>query len=335
MSTRASSSKTQPQTQPQTRPQEDTRRSIVVGVDPHGRSTSAVVWAAEEAERDATALTLLCATRPGTDDAPTGEHDLAALARRLTLHPLHQRTLHGNPVDALLGATDDADLLVLGARTMRPGQRMLLGSTSRAVAAWSPIPVVVVPEPWMQPSMATSPVVAGIRPPHDTPHKPLDEPPDEPLDEPLEEPLDEEVLAFAFARAAALHVPLIVLSAFDPDTLTAWSPTDLHAHRTRHHTDLVTRLAPWRDQHPDLEVIAHAVTEPAHIALRDAENAAQLTVIGRHHSHTLSGVLGTTARRILTHATRPVAVIPSGDRDTLTTQVRMRHGEDIFWAPTF
>lgn len=299
----------------------DKQRSVVVGVDPRGRSASAVVWAVEEAEREATALTLVSATRAGASDG-AGEHDLTALARRLTMSSLRQRTVDGDPVDSLLAAVDDADLLVVGARTMRPGQRMLLGSTSRAVAAWSPVPVVVVPEPWMQPSMATSPIVAGVRPAEDAPRG-------------SEGPLDEEVLTFSFARAAALHVPLIVVSAFEPASLAAWSPADLLEIRTSHDTELEARLAPWRERYPDLEVIATNVAEPPDHAVLEAARVAQLAVVGRHHSTTLSGVLGATARRVLTHATRPVAVVPSGSREELAAEVRMRHGDEIFWAPTF
>ena len=314
------STRTRSDVQPHTT---DGQRSIVVGVDPRGRSASAVVWAVEEAERESTALTLVSATRHTSPsaDAP-GEHDLAALARRLTMSSLRQQVVVGDPVDSVLDAADDADLLVVGARTMRPGQRMLLGSTSRAVAAWSPVPVVVVPEQWMQPSMATSPIVAGVRPAEDAPHDSVG-------------PLDEEVLDFSFARAAALHVPLIVVSAFEPASLAAWSPTDVQAIRSRHHAELVERLAPWRERYPDLEVVANAVAEPADLALRDAEGAAQLTVVGRHHSATLSGVLGATARRVLMHASRPVAVVPSGGRDALAAEVRRRHGYETFWAPTF
>ena len=300
----------------------DKQRSVVVGVDPRGRSASAVVWAVEEAEREATALTLVSATRAGASDDAAGEHDLAALARRLTMSSLRQRAVDGDPVDALLAAVDDADLLVVGARTMRPGQRMLVGSTSRAVAAWSPVPVVVVPEPWMQPSMATSPIVAGVRPAEDAPRG-------------SEGPLDEEVLTFSFARAAALHVPLIVVSAFEPASLAAWSPADLLEIRTRHDAELGTRLAPWRERYPDLEVITTNVAEPPDHAVLEAARVAQLAVVGRHHSTTLSGVLGATVRRVLTHATRPVAVVPSGSRDALAAEVRMRHGDEIFWAPTF
>jgi nucleotide-binding universal stress UspA family protein len=301
----------------------DTQRSIVVGVDPSGRSASAVVWAVDEAERRAAGLTLLSAIRgEQPSDASSGEHDLASLARRLTMSSLRQRAVDGDPVDALLDAAVDADLLVVGARTLRPTQRMILGSTSRAVAAWSPVPMVVVPEPWMQPSMASAPIVAGVRPAESAPRG-------------SSGPLDAEVLTFSFARAAALRVPLHIVSAFEPPYLTAWSPSDLLAARTSHDAELDERLAPWREDHPEVEVITSSVAEPADHAVLEAARTAQLAVVGRHHSTALSGVLGATARGVLAHASRPVAVVPSGDRDVLTREVRRRHGSEAFWAPTF
>ena len=142
-----------------------TSRQIVVGVDTRGRSVSALVWAVEEAERDGTALTLVAA-RPdsaaGRD--PLGQHDVATLARRLTVTDVKTQQIGGDPVGVLLRAAAEADLIAVGCRSLRPAERMVVGGTSQAVARWSPVPVVVVPEQWMQPSMATAPIVAGIRP---------------------------------------------------------------------------------------------------------------------------------------------------------------------------
>lgn len=70
----------------------------------------------------------------------------------------------GEPVEALIEAAAEADLIAVGCRMMWASKWMLMGSTSQVVARWSPVPVVVVPEAWMQPHLATSPVVAGVRP---------------------------------------------------------------------------------------------------------------------------------------------------------------------------
>jgi nucleotide-binding universal stress UspA family protein len=303
------------------RPERRPARRIVVGVDSRGRSASVVVWAVEEAERGATALTLLSAGHEPHQDE-MGDHDLGALARRLTLADIETRRVDGDPARALVDAAAEADLLAVGCRTMRPAQRMLVGSTSLAVACWSPVPVVVVPEPWMQPTLATAPLVAGVRP--------VD--PDLPLSR---EP-DGEVLDFAFARAAALQVPLVVVSAQETPGLDAWSPRDVAHTQEEHQGSLERRLAPWRDAHPTVEVVVRSVAETAHQAIVEASLVCQMVVIGRHHGAALSGALGRTARAVLRHASRPVAVVPAGTREQLVRDLEAQRAlRDQPWAPTF
>src|SRR4051794_7935413 len=74
--------------------------SIVVGVDARARSASALVWAVDEADRTGAHLRLVTAGRNGS--ALVGEHDLGALARRLSLVDVDQRSVQGDPVDVLL-----------------------------------------------------------------------------------------------------------------------------------------------------------------------------------------------------------------------------------------
>jgi nucleotide-binding universal stress UspA family protein len=296
---------------------------IAVGVDTRGRSVSALVWAVEEAEREGTALMLVSARRKATTTAdPVGEHDLGALARRLTLADVDKREVVGEPVEALLRAAAEADLLTVGCRSMPATQRMVMGSTSRTVAQWAPVPVVVVPEAWMQPAMATAPIVAGVRP-------------WEP-DKASADGQDQEVLEFAFARAAALKVPLVVVSTWDIPTVYAWSAEDVERLRSEHDDALTERVAQWRDAYPEVQVEPRSIAEKPSQAIVEASRVAQLVVVGRHHSATLSGLLGSTARGVLHHSTRPVAVVPSGSREELIHDLDMqRVGTDRSWAPMF
>jgi len=199
---------------------------------------------------------------------------------------------------------------------------MVMGSTSRAVACWTPVPVVVVPEAWMQPSLATAPIVAGVRPPESG--------------RGAGDALDDEVLDVAFARASALRVPLFVVSAFQPPALQTWSPADLTQARVEHDSALEARVATWQEKYPDLEVVVTSAAEPAHSALLEASRRAQLVVVGRHHSDRLSGLLGATARKVLSEASRPVAVVPHGEREQLVADLANRRlTTDAVWAPTF
>jgi nucleotide-binding universal stress UspA family protein len=253
---------------------------------------------------------------------PMGEHDLGALARRLTLTGVRQVEVVGDPVAVLIEEATKADLLVVGCRTMLPAHRMVVGSTSRPVVRWSPVPVVVVPEAWMQPSMATSPVLAAVRPVDD--------------DAVQDDDTDSEVLDFAFTRAAALKVPLVVVSAWQVPHLYAWSPADVSRIQATYATALRTRLEPWRDRYPEVEVVSRVVAEKPADAILDMSSIAQLVVVGRHHARALSGVLGSTTSHLLYHSTRPVAVVPSGSREELMRDLdRQRASSGGLWGPTF
>ena len=147
---------------------------------------------------------------------------------------------------------------------------------------------------------------------------------------------DHEVLDFAFARADALRVPLAVVSAWEIPTLSAWSPEDVKHYRAEHHSALEKHLVPWRNAYPNVDVSVHSVAENPDQALLEASRVAQMIVMGRHHAPALSGLLGSTARSILSHASRPVAVIPAGTRDELVRDhaVHRSLGERP-WGPIF
>jgi nucleotide-binding universal stress UspA family protein len=207
----------------------------------------------------------------------------------------------GNPVEALLGAavTSDAALLVVGRRSLSPTQRVFTRGTSRAVAGRSRVPVVVVPEPWIQPTMSSDPIVVGVGSPELSTENLRDR------------TRDDAALGFAFERATLMHVALIVVSAWDMPPIYTWSPADVTDWRRHNEASLDERLASRCRRYPDLEVVARSLPEPAHLALLDASKQSQLTVVGRHPSAHLGGFsIGSTARNVLQAAERPVAVIP-------------------------
>jgi nucleotide-binding universal stress UspA family protein len=293
---------------------------IVVGIDDGGRSTSAVVWAAEEAEQTSRPLRLVTVhDGPPVAEDPQATHGLAALARRLTLAEVSHHVVSGSPTAALLEESEAASLVVLGRRGLRSAQRLLVGSTSLAVSGRSKAPVVVVPEPWIQPSMSSSPVVVGVSPPALT---------DTERPEPTR---DSAVLDFAVERAARLRVPLIVVSAWELPAAYAWSPADVQEWRERYGEALEAQLAPCREQHPDLEIVTRSVTGLPQQALLDAARVSQLVVVGQHLGHQLGRLSrGSTTAGVLTHATRPVAVVPLG-----LPPAPERTADRPTWAPTF
>ncbi|MGP7998338.1 MAG: universal stress protein [Streptosporangiaceae bacterium] len=56
------------------------------------------------------------------------------------------QAVNGFPVEELIAASEDADLIVVGSRGSSPFQRLLLGSVSAAVLHHAHCPVVVVPD---------------------------------------------------------------------------------------------------------------------------------------------------------------------------------------------
>ena len=61
--------------------------------------------------------------------------------------PLWTLVAEGDPTEALIAASEQADLLVLGSRGRGPFKGLLLGSVSQGAAASTKCPVVIVKVP--------------------------------------------------------------------------------------------------------------------------------------------------------------------------------------------
>jgi nucleotide-binding universal stress UspA family protein len=131
------------------------QRPIVVGVDGSAAADAAVAWSAEQAREQGRELVLLHATEGGRPTAfpavPPSDRDgaslphAAAIGDTATLSVQH-RAIDAPAAKALVSASDEAVMLVLGRPRGRlrswPGPASL---TSRVLAG-SRCPVVLVPE---------------------------------------------------------------------------------------------------------------------------------------------------------------------------------------------
>jgi nucleotide-binding universal stress UspA family protein len=127
-------------------------------------------------------------------------------------------------------------------------------------------------------------------------------------------PEDEEVLAFAFAEAAARSTDVVAVHAWRDVTLEAsvggfgplvdWAGVQADEQRL-----LAEALAGWRDKEPDVEVREVVVRDRPAAALLDAAATAELLVIG-HRQRGLLARLGSTTHAVLHRAACPVAVVP-------------------------
>jgi nucleotide-binding universal stress UspA family protein len=139
-----------------------TWKTIVVGVDGSPPSRTALSWAATEAADHQADLVVLSVWEPGLIP-PTGNpsvghtagrtsenaaDDLVAVIREeLGEEPpvlVQPRVVQGNPAHALIEASADADLLVVGTRGHGGFAGLILGSVSQHVAAYAKCAVTVV-----------------------------------------------------------------------------------------------------------------------------------------------------------------------------------------------
>jgi nucleotide-binding universal stress UspA family protein len=139
-------------------------RRLVVGVDGTGGAKAALQWAVGWAGAVDGTIEAVCVRPPG----PYAEHPqlgdptsadpmtstLGALARMVEPFDgkggvsIESEVTVGHPAAELVRlAGDRADILVVGSRGRGPLHELMLGSTSRACATHSTVPVVVVPSP--------------------------------------------------------------------------------------------------------------------------------------------------------------------------------------------
>lgn len=273
---------------------------LLVGVAPDGRSASAVIWAAEEANRTGCTLLLVTAHNGECDDTSLN-HDLASVARRLTLADVRHVVEDGRASRLILDTAGGSTVLtVVGRRGMSLLRRSVVGGTSLMVATLSTCPVIMVPEEWIQPALCSAPIALGLTP--------EDLVQDEQVGD--EDP-QKQVIEFAFQRAASMQVPLLVTSAWGIPPSLLRNPAEIARCRDRFAERLARRLALWRDRYPDVEVDLRSQAANALAALLAAESGAQLTVVGRHSGRTPppSG-LGSTTRALIRQAHHPVAIVP-------------------------
>jgi nucleotide-binding universal stress UspA family protein len=128
--------------------------AIVVGVDGTELGSAALRWATDEAQRRGCPLRVVTVA-PAPQLAHTtsqpqewayraGEQTVAAAAQHPTVHIRH-RTVSGAPGRALVEASRDAALLVVGSRGAGMLARALLGSVSAYCVNHAHCPVVIVP----------------------------------------------------------------------------------------------------------------------------------------------------------------------------------------------
>jgi nucleotide-binding universal stress UspA family protein len=284
-----------------------TARPVLAATDGSPHSLAAVRWAAQEAVRRGAALRLVHVwPQPVGIYLERLQAEGAALLARVqeqvvAEHPdleVDTLLLGASPVEGLVDAAADGQLLVLGSRGLGGFTGLLMGSVSLTVAGRSPIPVVVLrpgrQDPDESPATGRGDVVVGVSAGE----------------------VADEVVEFAFSRAAERGVGVIAVHGWDVPAVWAGpgaiaTPFDSGLLRSAAEQHLAEALNPWREKYPQVPVEARTEVGGAAKALVDASGAAELVVIGRRiRRHAAGGHLGAAAHAALHHAQAPVAVVP-------------------------
>ncbi|MFF4764035.1 universal stress protein [Streptomyces sp. NPDC001292] len=294
---------------------------VIVGVDGSAESLAAVEWAAREAVRRDRPLRLVHARnwqRRQTEGEPANTAQRHMARRTLRQAEEHIRgsvpdvrltdeQVEGPATAALLRATEQAELLVLGSRGLSGITGVLVGSVAQGVVATAPRPVVLVrageeaedehfPADDGSPSTRTGfrDVVLGID---------------------LADACD-EVIEFAFEAARLRHARLRVVYAWQPPSAISLGPGDIglindpgQAEEWRDFLSAVLKV--WRDKYPETEVLETVVAGKASTVLVRAASAASLLVVGRRLSERPTVPrIGPVTHAAVHHVRCPLAVVP-------------------------
>ena len=285
------------------------KHGILVAVDGSPESDAAVRWAAREAELRRLPITLVHVVVPVVTSWPVrslqaefnewqednarqvleqAQKMLRSSLGESELPNVRTEVLHGYAVAALIGASHDASMLVVGSRGMGAFGRAVLGSVSSGVVHHARCPVAIVHADEAQSPDRTSPVLLGID----------------------GSPASEAATALAFDEASRRQVELVALHAWSdvgvfPVLGMAWQEYEDEGHEV-----LGERLAGWQEQYPDVVVRRRIVCDRPARWLIDESQQAQLVVVGSHGRGGFPGMLlGSVSTAVAESATAPVIVV--------------------------
>jgi len=274
---------------------------IVVGVDGSDSAITALRWAVQEAERhDATVVAVLAWSyldqrhadhSQEFDPAYTAQEAQDALRAAVEAvgspRPIEQVTICDLPVQALLEASDGADLMVVGARGLGGFKGLLLGSVSERMLERAPCPVAIIRETGTQGPEAA--VVVGID----------------------GSPEATAALHWAAAEARARQAPLRVVHAWHVPFL-APAPTGQLVTAIEEGAQAVLDEALQDPALAGVEASGHLQLDGAAQAVLSVAADAALIVAGASGRGRISrAILGSTTRQLAHHAHCPIVVVPT------------------------
>ena len=288
---------------------------VVVGYDGSGNAALAVDWAADEAGRRGVGLHVVSAAHYAGMPYPVGltppvvprslevlSDDLARkgrerAARRLPEERIEAHVVVGGPAAALVDASENAGLVVVGHRGHGAFASAMLGSVSIAVAEHAACPVVVVRGAMDPESQATRPITVGVD----------------------GTPSSDPALLFAAEQADRWGVPLRIVCAWMVMARSGWEfatwradddevvADELAESARKSAVEAVERVrANW----PDLVVDSSTPEVSAALGLEEASRRSGLLVVGSRGAGAIGRLfLGSVSHAVLHHSACPVAVV--------------------------
>jgi nucleotide-binding universal stress UspA family protein len=262
-------------------------RPIVVGVDGTAIALRAVAWAAAEARLRERPLRLVHAapylgTPDDPDDPARGRADAVLARARGVAHQIAPAVntdvavLADPPVSALVDASVDAELLVIGT-IAGAGAEIVLGSVTLDVTTAARCPVTVVRGDGPADPAHEGPVLLGV----------------ESVD------ADAAAVAVAFDDAERHETGVVVVHVPGHSDHLGDSAAAVR-----------DRLAPWRSAHPGVAVEVRIGQGNPGIALLHESSSARHIVLGTRGRHAaVRAVLGSVSRFVLRHSLVPVTVV--------------------------
>ena len=291
---------------------------IVVGFDGSDHARSAVEWAAREALSRDVGLLIVSAFTPPAGGSSFGfgaylspdalddmskrmTDDLAAYAGEVrAAHPgldVTSEVVMGSPTTALVEASEDSVLTVVGSRGLGGFRGLLLGSVGVQVAANAHGPVVVLRK---EASDDARTVVVGVD----------------------GSDLSNQAVDFAFDMASRHGWSVRAVHAWEvPSYDVLAAPMGPPPMSIDDFTEVEERIpaeaiAGHRERYPDVPVeIAVVRGTPARAILDNANDAALIAVGSRGRGEFMGAMLGSVGQGVLFKAKVPVAVIGGGDEE--------------------
>lgn len=285
------------------------RYGIVVGVDGSAASNFAVCWAARDAAMRRIPLTLVHMVNPALPvwpqmdvvaDTLTWQDDYGRRALEEAAKIAHDATKadcririvcelrHETPARALIGLSEQAQLVVVGSNGRGAITQALLGSVSSAVVRGACCPVAIIrDEDPLMPDPLHAPVLVGID----------------------GSPASELATAIAFDEASRRGVALKAVHAWSDTALFELPRADWSAARSEAERDLAERVAGWQERYPDVTVHRLVIHDHPARQLIEQSESAQLVVVGSHGRGGMTGMLLGSVSNAVVHAVRMPVIV--------------------------